>query len=123
MASILDALAQLRKLPNRTQQGLAFEKLIVNYFKTDPVLKAEYDEIYRWVDWPLNGGTVDTGIDLVARRREDQQWTAIQCKFYKESTTLQKQHLDSFFEASGRTFTEIGGGGDSICKSPDNLNY
>ena len=111
MASILDALAQLRKLPNRTQQGLAFEKLIVNYFKTDPVLKAEYDEIYRWVDWPLNGGTADTGIDLVARRREDQQWTAIQCKFYKESTTLQKQHLDSFFEASGRTFTEIGGGG------------
>ena len=88
---------------------------MVNYFKTDPVLRSEYDEVYRWVDWPLNRGTSDQGIDLVARRREDGRWAAVQCKFYAESTTLQKQHLDSFFEASGRTFVNSdgnrGGGG------------
>ena len=91
---------------------------MVNYFKTDPVLRSEYDEVYRWVDWPLNGGTSDQGIDLVARRREDGRWVAVQCKFYAESTTLQKQHLDSFFEASGRTFVNSdgnrGGGGSQF---------
>ena len=116
MASLTDALDELRSLPSKAKQGLAFEKLMVNYFKTDPVLRSEYDEVYRWVDWPLNGGTSDQGIDLVARRREDGRWAAVQCKFYAESTTLQKQHLDSFFEASGRTFVnseESSGGGDS----------
>ena len=57
------------------------------------------------VEW----GTSDQGIDLVARRREDGRWAAVQCKFYAESTTLQKQHLDSFFEASGRTFVNFDG--------------
>lgn len=108
MSSLVDALNELRTLPSKAKQGLAFEKLMVNYLKTDPVQSAEYDEVYRWADWPHNGGTRDTGIDLVARRREDQRWTAIQCKFYLESTTLNKQQLDSFFEASGRTFTENG---------------
>lgn len=115
MASLTDALDELRSLPSKAKQGLAFEKLMVNYFKTDPVLRSEYDEVYRWVDWPLNRGTSDQGIDLVARRREDGRWAAVQCKFYAESTTLQKQHLDSFFEASGRTFVNSdgnrGGGG------------
>ena len=108
MSSLVDALNELRTLPSKAKQGLAFEKLMVNYLKTDPVQSTEYDEVYRWADWPHNGGTRDTGIDLVARRREDQRWTAIQCKFYLESTTLNKQQLDSFFEASGRTFTENG---------------
>ena len=118
MASLTDALDELRSLPSKAKQGLAFEKLMVNYFKTDPVLRSEYDEVYRWVDWPLNGGTSDQGIDLVARRREDGRWAAVQCKFYAESTTLQKQHLDSFFEASGRTFVNSdgnsGGGGSQF---------
>ena len=55
MASLTDALDELRSLPSKAKQGLAFEKLMVNYFKTDPVLRSEYDEVYRWVDWPLNG--------------------------------------------------------------------
>ena len=114
MASLTDALDELRSLPSKAKQGLAFEKLMVNYFKTDPVLRSEYDEVYRWVDWPLNGGTSDQGIDLVARRREDGRWAAVQCKFYAESTTLQKQHLDSFFEASGRTFGKQRGGGSQF---------
>ncbi|HZK31390.1 MAG TPA: DEAD/DEAH box helicase family protein, partial [Corynebacterium sp.] len=51
----------------------------------------------------------DTGIDLVARRRDDARWTAIQCKFYRPDTPLPKGELDSFFELSGRSFrTENG---------------
>lgn len=109
MSTIVDAVAALRELPTQAHQGLAFEKLMVNFIKQDPTLSQQYDEVYRWEDWKYNGGKADTGIDLVARRREDGRWTAMQCKFYLPSTSLQKSHLDSFFEASGRSFiTEEG---------------
>ncbi|MCQ4615876.1 DEAD/DEAH box helicase [Corynebacterium sp. CCUG 18816] len=104
MSTFTDAIEELRKLPSKSEQGLAFEKLMVNYFKTDPTLSSEYSEVYRWVDWPFNGGKADTGIDLVARRVDDGEWTAIQCKFYMPTTHIQKGQLDSFFEASGRSF-------------------
>ncbi|MDK8364495.1 DEAD/DEAH box helicase [Corynebacterium sp. UMB10119B.1] len=104
MSTFTDAIEELRKLPSKSEQGLAFEKLMVNYFKTDPTLSSEYSEVYRWVDWPFNGGKSDVGIDLVAKRVDDGEWTAIQCKFYMPTTHIQKGQLDSFFEASGRSF-------------------
>ncbi|MCG7278136.1 DEAD/DEAH box helicase [Corynebacterium imitans] len=104
MSTFTEAIEELRKLPSKSEQGLAFEKLMVNYFKTDPTLSSEYSEVYRWVDWPFNGGKSDTGIDLVAKRVDDGEWTAIQCKFYLPTTHIQKGQLDSFFEASGRSF-------------------
>lgn len=104
MSSFADALAQLRENQPQGKYGIAFEKLMVNYFKNDPVLSQEYTDVTRWQDWKYNGGKVDTGIDLVARRAEDGGWVAIQCKFYEPKTYIQKRHLDSFFEASGHTF-------------------
>lgn len=109
MSSFGEVLDQLRENQPRGKYGIAFEKLMVNYFKTDPVLSAEYDEVQRWDRWRYNGGKADTGIDLVARRKEDGKWVAIQAKFYKPTTYLQKQHIDSFFEASGRSFTTESG--------------
>ena len=109
MTSFKDVLEQLRENQPQGKYGIAFEKLMVNFFRTDPVLKSQFDEVVRWGDWRYNGGKADTGIDLVAHRIEDDSWTAIQCKFYKPSTYIAKNHLDSFFEASGRSFeTENG---------------
>ncbi|MEX3528130.1 DEAD/DEAH box helicase [Corynebacterium xerosis] len=109
MTSFNDVLDQLRENQPQGKYGIAFEKLMVNFFRTDPVLKSQFDEVVRWGDWRYNGGKADTGIDLVAHRIEDDSWTAIQCKFYKPSTYIAKNHLDSFFEASGRSFeTERG---------------
>src|SRR5699024_2350667 len=72
-------------------------------------LAGEFNEVSRWDKWKYNGGKVDTGIDLVAKRKEDGRWVAIQAKFYKPTTYIQKQHIDSFFEASGHSFdTEKG---------------
>lgn len=105
MSSFSEALSQLRENQPQGKYGLAFEKMMVNYFRTDPVLRSEYDQVCRWTDWRYNGGKADTGIDLVARRQEDQRWVAIQCKFFKPTTSIRKSDLDSFFEASGRTFT------------------
>lgn len=109
MSKFSEALSQLRENQPAAKYGIAFEKLMVNYFRADPTLANEYDEVCRWADWRYNGGKADTGIDLVAHRVEDDTWTAIQCKFYLETTTIQKSNLDSFFEASGRSFeTENG---------------
>ena len=106
------------QLTGRTQSGpqgkygTAFEKLMANYFRNDPTLSEEYEDVGRFIDWKYYDGQSDTGIDLVARRREDGRWVAIQCKFYEPTAYLQKSHLDSFFEKSGRSFdTEIVGGG------------
>ncbi|AJE33874.1 superfamily II DNA/RNA helicase [Corynebacterium humireducens NBRC 106098 = DSM 45392] len=101
----MDALSALRENPTHGNHGLSFEKLMVNYFKLDPTLAKEYDEVYEWSDWPYNDNLPDTGIDLVARHAESGRWAAIQCKFYAPTTYLQKSHLDTFFERSGRTFT------------------
>lgn len=109
MSKFSEVLEQLRNNQPKAKYGIAFEKLMVNYFRTDPTLKAQFDEVYRWSDWKYNGGAPDTGIDLVARRIDDGTWVAIQCKFYMPTTRLAKADLDSFFEASGRSFnTEFG---------------
>ena len=66
----LEVLTQLRDNQPQATYGIAFEKLMVNYFRTDPTLKAQFDEVYRWTDWRYNGGKA-TGIDLVACRVDD----------------------------------------------------
>ncbi len=109
MSTFSDVLDQLRKNQPQGKYGIAFEKLMVNYFRNDPTMSEEYEDVGRFIDWKYYDGQSDTGIDLVARRREDGRWVAIQCKFYEPTAYLQKSHLDSFFEKSGRSFdTEDG---------------
>lgn len=109
MSTVKDVISALHDLPSNSARGLKFEDLMVRYFQLDPVLSSRYDQVSRWNDWEFNGGRPDNGIDLVAHDREDDSWTAIQCKFYEPTTTLQKSHLDSFFTESGKTFnTDVG---------------
>ncbi|MCQ9335679.1 DEAD/DEAH box helicase [Corynebacterium phoceense] len=109
MSKFTAVLDQLREKQSQGRYGIAFEKLMVNFFRNDPTLAQTYEQVERFNDWRYNGGRPDTGIDLVARRREDGRWVAIQCKFYEPTTYLRKEQLDSFFENSGRSFqTEDG---------------
>ena len=109
MSAFEEVLHQLRENQPQGKYGIAFEKLMVNFFRTAPTLANQFDEVYRWGDWRYNNGKADTGIDLVAHRIEDDSWVAIQAKFYLPTTSIQKSHIDSFFEASGHSFqTERG---------------
>lgn len=63
MSSIVDAVEALRKLPSTSEQGIAFEKLMVNFLTQDPTLSQEFDEVFRWPDWRYNAGKAGTGID------------------------------------------------------------
>ncbi|WJY88836.1 hypothetical protein CCONF_01365 [Corynebacterium confusum] len=66
MSTFSEVLDQLRDNQPQGKYGIAFEKLMVNYLRTDPVQSQQFDEVVRWADWKYNGVRADTGIDLVA---------------------------------------------------------
>lgn len=82
-------------------KGNYFEQLIEQYLKHDGVQAPQYTNVWLWRDWPGRNGKPDTGIDLVAERA-DGGITAIQCKFYADTHTMQKHDIDSFISASGK---------------------
>lgn len=102
MGSIHEVMKAFREAPSNSERGTKFEKLMVRYFDLDPLLSQQYDEVWRWIDWPGRKGKPDTGIDLVARERDSGEYTAIQCKFYEPTHQLRKEDIDSFFTASGK---------------------
>ncbi|WP_024794334.1 DEAD/DEAH box helicase [Tomitella biformata] len=102
MASVHEVIEAFRTAPSNSERGTKFEQLMVRYFQLDPTLGQQYDQVWRWMDWPGRDGKPDTGIDLVARERDTGAYTAIQCKFYEPTSTLSKGDIDSFFTASGK---------------------
>ncbi|WP_307812220.1 DEAD/DEAH box helicase [Lacisediminihabitans changchengi] len=97
---LLDEYARLA--PDMRTKGFYFEKLVQQFLLADPVYAGLYEDVWLWQDWPGRDGKPDTGIDLVARRRYSGDLVAIQCKFFGEAHTLQKDDIDSFFTASGK---------------------
>jgi predicted helicase len=83
------------------EKGDKFERLMLAFFRTEPTYLSQFSKVWLWRDWPENMGLPDTGIDLVAKNR-DSGYTAIQCKNYSPTTTLDKSDIDSFFTESGK---------------------
>ncbi|BBY54592.1 DEAD/DEAH box helicase [Mycobacterium koreense] len=102
MGSVHEVVEAFRDAPSNSERGTKFEQLMVRYFQLDPMLSQQYDQVWRWIDWPGRQGKTDTGIDLVARERDTGNYTAIQCKFYEPTHRLAKEDIDSFFTASGK---------------------
>lgn len=84
--------------------GDRFERLIRAYLKLDPQYVALFSDVWLWKDWPEREAygykAPDTGIDLVAKLREDEGFCAIQCKFY--DTPIPLGDLGNFFTLSGK---------------------
>ncbi len=103
ITSIHDVLNQYRKVSSSEyDKGAHFERLMQAFLQTEPQYSELYDEVWRWSEYPGRGNRPDTGIDLVARSRDSGALTAIQCKFFGQSTTVTKPMLDSFLSASGK---------------------
>ncbi|GAA1625265.1 DEAD/DEAH box helicase [Catellatospora bangladeshensis] len=101
--SIHDILHELQVTStDERDKGDKFERLIAAYLRMDTAWSDRFSNVWLWADWPGRAGKPDTGIDLVAEERETGALTAIQCKFYDASHTLQKNDIDSFFTASGK---------------------
>ncbi|MCT2262755.1 DEAD/DEAH box helicase family protein [Brachybacterium muris] len=90
---------------SEVDKGTRFERFVQSFLQTDPVWAEQFSTVWMWDDWPEKTGH-DTGIDLVAQRR-DGGLTAIQCKFYAPTHHISKGDIDSFLAKSGRIgFTE-----------------
>ncbi|MCO8318998.1 DEAD/DEAH box helicase [Burkholderia multivorans] len=74
------------------------------YLKLDPQYLALFEDVWLWKDWPqreaLGYKLPDTGIDLVAKLRDEHGFCAIQCKFY--DSPIPMGDLGNFFTLSGK---------------------
>lgn len=90
---------------SQTEKGTRFERFTQSFLQTDPLWSEQFEKVWMWDQWPDRWGP-DTGIDLVAQRRDGGK-TAIQCKFYDPQSRVSKADIDTFLSASGRGgFTE-----------------
>ena len=82
------------------ERGKKFERLMKNFLLTYPVYLGTISKVYLWNEF---SNEPDLGIDLVAETVDGKFW-AVQCKFYSESTPINKAVVDSFISNSSRTF-------------------
>lgn len=91
-------------------KGARFERLMASWLKTDPRFSNLIEQVWLWEAFPgrKDFGGKDIGIDLVAKTDMGEYW-AIQCKCYDENAYIDKNAIDSFLAASGKSFVnEIG---------------
>src|SRR5665647_1472603 len=103
MSTLEDVLDQLYySATDERSKGDSFERLMLQFFKTDLFWTDRFSDVWMWMDWPERHGRKDMGIDLVAEDRVTGEAVAIQCKFFDPGATLYKQHIDSFLSESGK---------------------
>lgn len=102
-----DILEEFRsKSFSEKEKGTQFEKLMRSWLLTDPRY-SQLTEVWLWENFPSRKdfGGKDIGIDLVAKTELGDYW-AIQCKCYKENTSIDKPAVDSFLSTSSKTFRD-----------------
>lgn len=101
---IVEILEEFRKVfDSERDKGTAFEKLVKIYLENEPKYKASIEKVWTWSDFPYRENIGDTGIDLVAKTIDDEYW-AIQCKFYAEDHEITKGDVDTFLATSSKYF-------------------
>ena len=90
---------------SKRDKGTRFELLIKNWFLTTKLYSDNIKEIWLWDEFPYKNqfGGSDSGIDLIIHNLED-EYLAIQCKFYKENTEISKSDVDTFISTSAKLF-------------------
>ena len=86
-------------------KGAKFERLMKNFLLTNPVYRGKFSDVWLWSEFPFREelGTVDLGIDIVCKSVDGEFW-AVQCKFYAETSTIDKAAVDTFLATSGKIF-------------------
>tara|TARA_R110002072_G_scaffold71798_2_gene172207 strand:+ start:870 stop:5768 length:4899 start_codon:yes stop_codon:yes gene_type:complete len=85
-------------------KGTYFERLSIAFLTHDPIQVEQYEDVKPYSAWAVEQGWDgrDTGIDLVAKLKEEDGYAAIQCKFYDAAYRIRKEDIDSFISASGK---------------------
>ena len=58
-------------------KGDKFERLMLQFFKTDLQWSDRFSDVWTWSEWPERQGRPDTGIDLVATEATTGETVAI----------------------------------------------
>jgi predicted helicase len=104
-ATIYAVLDDLRSAAlDKRDKGDRFERLVKAFLETDPEWQQRFSDVALWTDWEHREGVRDIGIDLVAKNRYDEGWSAIQCKFYDPGEVVSKGDIDGFVSTSYRKF-------------------
>lgn len=69
----------------------------------DKIYAPKFSDIWLWSQWPGNNGMPDTGIDIVAKFRENDSYCAVQCKFRQDDSAISKGEIDSFMSLSSKS--------------------
>ena len=90
---------------SKRDKGDKFEKLIKNWFLTTNLYKNNINKIWLWGEFPYRNqlGGNDNGIDIVILTTENEYW-AIQCKFYSFDKSIDKKDVDTFISTSEKSF-------------------
>lgn len=102
---LLNDFRGLTKNQSEREKGNLFEKFVIKFLTTDEVYKGQFSWVKPYTE--VFPGS-DLGIDLVAKRF-DEQYIAVQCKFYDENATISKKDIDSFISQSSREMTSKNG--------------
>lgn len=95
---------------SQRDRGTLFEFLVTAYLQHEPMYTQLFDKVWMLHDVPKEYGIPkkDTGVDLVARKRDTGELVAVQCKYYSKDTTIQKSHIDSFLNEVGKNYYSEG---------------
>lgn len=89
---------------NKSEQGTIFEDFCKMILEKAPLFSDDIAKVWKWKEFPGNGGMHDNGIDLVALDKQGNYW-AIQCKFFNRDSSVSKADIDSFISATCRSFS------------------
>lgn len=109
---------------SQRDRGTLFELLVTAYLKYEPMYTQLFDNVWMLNDVPEEYGIPkkDTGVDLVARKRDTGELVAVQCKYYSKDTIIQKSHIDSFLNEIGKNYYKEGLIVSSTDKWSENAN-
>ncbi len=85
-------------------KGNIFERLVKQYLIVCPPYSEMYEEVWLWADFPYNNNVHDTGIDIVAKKKNCDEYVAVQCKFYEEDKPISMSDINKFLATSEKHF-------------------
>lgn len=91
-------------------RGTLFELLTKVYLENEPMYRQLFDSVWLLKDVPEKYGIPkkDTGVDLVAKKRNSNELFAIQSKYYTPDYKIGKSDIDSFLNEVGKKYYSEG---------------
>ncbi len=105
--SFLDLMKQIDEEERaQRERGTLFELLTKTYLENEPIYRQLFDSVWLLKDVPEKYGIPkkDTGVDLVAKKRNSEELFAIQSKYYSTNYKISKTDIDSFLNEVGKSY-------------------